>query len=121
MIFGTTLSILLNDTGQRGARLEKKDVSRHYAEDGPVRGLYRDRENGWIFGVCAGLADFFNFRTGMVRIIAVVCLFLFFWTTIVVYFAATLLIRRKPLIYRGRYSEYEFWRRGSSGEHWSGT
>ena len=27
---------------------------------GPFRGFYRDRENGWIFGVCAGLADRFN-------------------------------------------------------------
>ena len=24
---------------------------------GPLRGLYRDRESGWICGVCAGLAD----------------------------------------------------------------
>ena len=28
---------------------------------GPLRGLYRDRENGWIFGVCAGLAERFDF------------------------------------------------------------
>ena len=40
---------------------------------GPLRGLYRDRENGWIFGVCAGLAEFGNFNVSTVRIIAVIC------------------------------------------------
>ena len=45
---------------------------------GPLRGMYRDRENAWIFGVCAGLAEFGNFRTGTVRVIAVICLILFF-------------------------------------------
>ena len=78
---------------------------------GPLRGFYRDRENGWIFGVCAGIADRFNFSLAMVRVIAVVCLLLFFWPTVLVYVFATLLIREKPLIYSGRRSEYEFWRR----------
>lgn len=78
---------------------------------GPLRGLYRDRENAWIFGVCAGLADRFNFRLSTVRIIAVVSLVLFFWATAAIYIGATLLIREKPLVYSGRQSEYEFWRR----------
>ena len=45
---------------------------------GPLRGFYRDRENGWVFGVCAGLADRFNFRVGTVRVIAIISLLLFF-------------------------------------------
>ena len=77
---------------------------------GPLRGLYRDRENGWIFGVCAGVAEFFNFRTGTVRLITVICLLLFFVPTIIVYIAATLLFREKPLIYSGTHREYDFWR-----------
>lgn len=80
-------------------------------DNGPFRGFYRDRENGWIFGVCAGLADRFNLHVGAVRIIAVICLLAFFWLTAAVYAAATLLIREKPLIYSGRRSEAEFWRR----------
>ena len=36
---------------------------------GPLRGFYRDRENGWIFGVCAGIADRYNFSVGSVRVI----------------------------------------------------
>ena len=78
---------------------------------GPLRGFYRDRENGLIFGVCAGIAERFNFRLGAVRVIAVVSLLLFFWLTAAVYLAATFLIKEKPLVYSGRRSEYEFWRR----------
>jgi phage shock protein C len=78
---------------------------------GPLRGLYRDREHGWIFGVCAGLAEFGNFNVSTVRIIAVICLCLFTWATGLIYIAVTLLFRERPLIYSGRYNEYEFWRR----------
>jgi len=84
---------------------------------GPLRGFYRDRENAWIFGVCAGIADRFNFRLSTVRIIAVICLVLFFWPTALVYIGATLLIREKPLIYAGRKTEYDFWRRRDS-DYW---
>lgn len=84
---------------------------------GPLRGLYRDRENGWVFGVCAGIADRFNFQVGTVRIIAVISLVLFFWLTAALYIGATLLIREKPLVYSGRRSEDDFWRRRHT-DHW---
>ena len=77
---------------------------------GPFRGFYRDRENAWIFGVCAGIADRFNLQVAAVRVIAVVSLVLFFWMTTAIYVVATLLIREKPLIYSGRQTESEFWR-----------
>lgn len=78
---------------------------------GPLRGFYRDRENGWIFGVCAGIADRFNLNVGAVRIVAVISLMLFSWLTAAVYLGITLLVREKPLIYSGRETEFEFWRR----------
>ena len=84
---------------------------------GPLRGFYRDRENGWVFGVCAGLADRFNFRLGTVRVIAIISLLLFFWLTAAVYLGATLLIREKPLVYSGHNSENEFWHRYKR-DHW---
>lgn len=84
---------------------------------GPFRGMYRDRENGWIFGVCAGLADRFNLQVGAVRTIAVICLIAFFWPTAAVYIGATLLIKDKPLIYSGARSEQEFWHRHRC-HHW---
>ena len=84
---------------------------------GPLRGFYRDRENGWIFGVCAGLADRFNFRVGTVRIIALISLLLFFWLTAALYLGATMLIKEKPLVCSGRDSENDFWHRYRR-DHW---
>lgn len=78
---------------------------------GRMRGFYRDRENGWVFGVCAGIADRFNFRVGTVRVLAIISLLLFFWLTAAIYLGATVLIREKPLVYSGRYREDDFWRR----------
>jgi len=83
-------------------------------------GYYRDRENGWIFGVCAGLAEFANFRVGTVRIITLICLVLFFWPTVFIYAAIAVLVKEKPLIYAGRDAEYQFWRRHDSDSgRWS--
>jgi len=87
------------------------------SDHGPIRGFYRDRENGWVFGVCAGVADRFNLNLGAVRIIAIISLFLFFWLTAAIYLAATVLISEKPLVYSGRDSEYEFWRRRDRWRH----
>jgi len=84
---------------------------------GPFQGLYRDRENGWIFGVFAGIADRFNLQVGALRIIAVISLLVFFWFTAAAYIAATLLIREKPLIYSGQRTENDFWRRYRR-DHW---
>ena len=74
------------------------------------RGFYRDRETGLIFGVCAGIADRFNFRINAVRVIAVISLLLFFWLTAAAYIGATLLIKEKPLVYSGADTENGFWR-----------
>lgn len=89
------------------------------AYDYRSEGIFRDRDNGWIFGVCAGLADYFGIRVGVVRIIAALSLCLFFWPTAIAYIAATLMIRERPLIYRGRAPEYDFWRRGGYDNRWS--
>ena len=78
---------------------------------GPLRGFYRDSDRGWIFGVCAGLADRFNFRLGTVRVIVIISFSLFSWLTAAIYIGATLLVRDKPLIYSGRETEFDFWRR----------
>jgi len=78
---------------------------------GPLRGFYRDRENGWVFGVCAGIAERFNFNVGTVRVIAIISLLLFFWLAAALYLGATVLIKEKPLVYSGKNSENDFWYR----------
>ena len=79
--------------------------------NGPLRGFYRDREYGWVFGVCAGIADRFNFRVGTVRLFAIISLLLFFWLTAAIYLGATVLIKEKPLVYAGHNTEDDFWSR----------
>ena len=86
-------------------------------DHGPFRGFYRDRENGWLFGVCAGIADRFNLNLFMIRGIALASLLVFTWLTALLYAAAVLLIREKPLVYYGRDSEYDFWRRNRNWRH----
>ena len=81
------------------------------ADYGPLRGFYRDRENGWVFGVCAGLAERFNFRVATVRVLAIISLLLFFSLTAALYLGATILIKEKPLVYSGTKSEDDFWHR----------
>ena len=78
---------------------------------GPLRGFYRDSDRGWIFGVCAGIADRFNFRLGTIRVIVIISFLLFSWLTAAIYIGATLLVKEKPLIYSGRETEFDFWRR----------
>ncbi|MDZ7644452.1 MAG: PspC domain-containing protein [Woeseiaceae bacterium] len=83
------------------------------------RRLYRDRENGWMFGVCAGVADYMSLPVLAVRIVATLCLLLFFVPTALAYIAAVLLLRERPLIYSGSQREQDFWRRQRHDDRWS--
>lgn len=84
---------------------------------GSPRLLYRDRERGLIMGVCAGVAEFFDWNLLTVRIITLVMLVVAFIPTALVYFTAGWLLRDRPLRYRGAdeplswQDEVRFWRR----------
>ena len=79
------------------------------------RGLYRDTDKGLFYGVCAGLADRFAWPLCTVRLVAVLCLIVFFLPTVVLYLAAALLLPPKPLTFHGA-REGDFWRsRGRRG------
>ena len=58
--------------------------------------LYRDRDNGMIFGVCAGLADYFGFDRKITRVLVAVGGLLFFPTIIVIYIILGLLLDPAP-------------------------
>lgn len=61
-------------------------------------GLYRSR-SGRIFGVCKGIAEYFDFSVFWTRLIAVVLLFLTgFWPVIGLYFLAALLMKPEPVL-----------------------
>lgn len=87
--------------------------------DGPsLRGLYRDRENGWMFGVCAGIGEYFGVSNVVVRVIAALSLLVLTIPTAVVYLAAVLLLRERPLTYSGVRAEQDFWRCHERHDHW---
>lgn len=59
-------------------------------------GLYRSRR-GWIFGVCRGLADYFNLSVFGIRAVALLALVLTgFWPVGALYLLAALLMRLEP-------------------------
>lgn len=61
------------------------------------RRFYRDRRRGMLFGVCAGIADYFGFDLKVTRILAVVALLLSPPMTLLVYFGIALLIPYRPV------------------------
>jgi phage shock protein C len=73
--------------------------------------LYRNRSQGWLFGVCAGIADYFGVSLLAVRLLTFVGLVFFTLPTVLAYFAAAILLPSKPVdLYRGP-EEEQFWQR----------
>ncbi|MDE0179287.1 MAG: PspC domain-containing protein [Gammaproteobacteria bacterium] len=59
--------------------------------------LARDRENGKLLGVCAGIANYYGLETWVVRLIALTGLVFLTSVTLVGYFVAALLMDPSPL------------------------
>ena len=59
--------------------------------------LARDRENGKLLGVCAGIASYYGLETWVVRLIALTGLVFLTSVTLVGYFVAALLMDPSPL------------------------
>lgn len=76
--------------------------------------LYRDRENGLLLGVCAGLAHAYRVNALGVRVIAVLLLVWLPVPTAVAYLALGLTLRDAPLRYSGSEQERCFWRAARS-------
>jgi phage shock protein C len=71
--------------------------------------LYRSRR-GILFGVCRGIAEYFDFSVFWVRF-ATLALFFFtgFWPTAVIYFIAAFLMKPEPVIPIDNEDEQEFY------------
>jgi phage shock protein C len=52
-----------------------------------LKGLRRIPERGVVAGVCAGIAEYFDWSPKVVRVIAIVLLFIGFGTSVIVYLA----------------------------------
>ena len=58
--------------------------------------FYRDKQNGKIFGICAGIADYTGFDVTLVRICMVATIFLSGGSTIPFYVIAAMMTPKKP-------------------------
>jgi phage shock protein C len=116
-----------NDTGrfsEMGNRMDdfvnkgKEEFKRHgsshfdrYRGNRPGRlaGLYRARD-GKIFGVCKGLANYFDLSVGWIRFFTVLGFIMTgFWPVGVLYLIATLIMKPAPVITPRNAEEAEFY------------
>lgn len=58
--------------------------------------LYRDADNGKVFGVCAGIANYYGMETWVVRCIAVTGLIFLTGVVFVAYLVAALILDKNP-------------------------
>jgi phage shock protein C len=75
----------------------------------PRTTLYRDKHNGKIMGVCAGIADYTGVNALWVRLATVVLFFATQGVLLLAYFIAGFLLNTKPAqLYRDE-SEQKYW------------
>ena len=59
------------------------------------RKITLDKENAWVFGVCAGLADYLSLDTAIVRVVGIVAALFFPKVMIAGYLVAWLILDDK--------------------------
>ncbi len=68
---------------------------------GSSSGLYRSR-NGWLFGVCGGIAEHWDLQAGWIRLLVCIAFLVTgFWPAGAAYVAAALIMKPAP-----RYRDY---------------
>jgi phage shock protein C len=75
----------------------------------PRTSFYRDKLNGKLFGVCAGIADYTGVDVTLVRIAAVLLVFMGAGIVIPAYFLAGMIAPVKPAQLYGDRDEQRFW------------
>ncbi|MEE8370558.1 MAG: envelope stress response membrane protein PspC [Sphingomonadales bacterium] len=74
--------------------------------------LYRDPRNGRCMGVCAGIADYFDVRPGVVRLITIIVTVMSgIWPGVCAYFILGFMLDVKPDEIYEKPEEDEFWRK----------
>ena len=71
--------------------------------------FYRDSERGVILGVCAGLAESFDWPVWLTRAGALALGWFFPLTVIIAYVVAALIMPERPLRYCGDGDERSYW------------
>ncbi|MEM1195676.1 MAG: envelope stress response membrane protein PspC [Pseudomonadota bacterium] len=77
----------------------------------PRTKLYRDKHNGKIMGVCAGVAEYTGIDAIWVRLAAVASIFMTSGSSILFYFLIGFILNKKPpYLYRDE-GEQKYWQR----------
>lgn len=76
------------------------------------RRLFRNSERGVILGVCAGLAESFDWPLWLTRLAALALGWFFPVTVVVAYVVAALIMPERPLRYCGDGDERSYWQSG---------
>jgi phage shock protein C len=90
---------------------DDRDDRRHLTEQPASRTrFYRDKRNGKVNGICAGIADYTGFDVTLVRICMIAALFLSSGSILPIYFIAGWVAPNKPreLDYEDR-EQRQFW------------
>ena len=92
------------------APMERSEGSYMTSQPASRTRFYRDKRNGKVMGICAGIADYTGFDVSLVRICMIAALFLSSGSIIPVYFIAGWVAPTKPreLDYADR-EDARFW------------
>jgi phage shock protein C len=72
--------------------------------------FYRDKRNGKLFGVCAGIADYTGFDVSLVRVCFLAAMFMSGGGVLPFYFIAAMVTPTKPVsLERADVEERQFW------------
>jgi phage shock protein C len=75
----------------------------------PRTTLYRDKYNGRLMGVCAGIADYTGINVFWIRFAAVASIFITGGPSIIAYLIAGFLLNKKPPYLYRDVSEQKYW------------
>lgn len=95
--FGVEFNVFAGERGQTSGR--------------PLQSrLYRNPRDGWLRGVCAGLADYFGVSASWFRWGFALGTLFFFFPTVLIYFGAGFFLAERPEHLYGTPEEERFWR-----------
>ena len=87
-----------------------RDVDHYSAQPASRTRFYRDKRNGKLFGVCAGIADYTGFDVSLVRVCFLAALFMSGGGVLPFYFIAAMVTPTKPVsLERADVEERQFW------------
>jgi phage shock protein C len=89
----------------------RSNQPQHYVEQPASRTrFYRDKRNGKLFGVCAGIADYTGFDVSLVRVCFLAAVFMSGGSVLPFYFIAAMVTPTKPsALERSDTEDQHFW------------